>query len=266
MRLLRRLFAGGAGIAGGIVLLDAMRWDESMPGLDDRWVGMVPLFFLVVAALAIHERRLGAQLIARAAWWANLTLGTFLAADSGGDGLYGVGLALGAGLALLVAGQDGIDEASARDAFAPMAYRTTFLVLMVLALAEVQTLGLIAAVLIHHPVDHDLVIGIAFAVATLADIVAFVGIYRLTLWGAALAAMTAIGVLGVVQLETQRAPRVFVSLLALLQLAASLPMLVSVITKRPLPSPGMRTRQRTSRLLVAGLIAAAIALGSWHTF
>jgi hypothetical protein len=130
----RALVAGLSALSGGVAL-----------GVEEGTVlaAHLPWIGLGIAAIAIHLRKLGAQLYARAAFWSNLGLGVALCL-LGGQSERGVGLwlALGCATALLLSGQRSLDAASESAGYRPTAARGGLVMLMVLTLADLQSFAL----------------------------------------------------------------------------------------------------------------------------
>lgn len=112
---------------------------------------MLPLALLVASAALVWRRDLGGQLLVRAIWWSNLLLGTLIAVSTTllRERILGGGLCAGTGLALLVLGRVGVDDADRTGGFVPVALRGTLTAALVMALADAQTLLLFGGVAIH---------------------------------------------------------------------------------------------------------------------
>lgn len=126
-------------------------------------------------------------------------------------------------------------EATARGGYAPIAFRGTLQIVMVLALADMLTLLLLGSLSME---DHRGSGGVAFFAAALAMAVGFAGLYRLEIWGVLVTLATAIALgLGLLSRAVRCDDDFMPALLVLcaLQLAVPAPMLASVAMKRPLP-------------------------------
>src|ERR1700722_20186968 len=100
--VVRRVCAGVAGILGIAKVVSDVHG-------GDRWKLFLPVCALVGAAAMLHVRGLGPQLLARAAYWANLGLGTIVSLLGGsGERAGGLALAVGCGGALLLVGRKGL--------------------------------------------------------------------------------------------------------------------------------------------------------------
>jgi hypothetical protein len=246
---MRRMGAGVAGIAGISVLVADVHG-------SDRGKLLLPIGALVAAALLIHLRGLGPQLVARAAYWANLGLGTIVCVLGGShERTSGVALAAGCGAALLLVGRHGIGEAGERAGYAPSAFRSSLLLLMVLALADAQTFFLFSLLEWDDGKLGSSDAGVMLFGAGVLLVIGFVGLYRLAIWGALLNVATCACVLLLtlsrgVRLDSDFRP--VVAILTSLQLVVAAPMMVSLVLRRPLfrePPPALR-----------GLIANAAVL------
>jgi len=172
--LWRRLVAGVLGLVSVGVL-----WNWA--GTSEIWVASPAVIALVLAAVAIHVPHLGAQLFARAAWWATVGFGFIITlVSSGSEVKDAFAYLLPAAVALPVAGRRGIAEAEERAGRVAGAFRSSLFVLMVLALADAQTFavfGLISGKGISGAS------AILFA-SSAALVVGFIGLFRLAPWGA----------------------------------------------------------------------------------
>lgn len=214
-------------------------------GLGGDWYILIfPLSLLAISAVLIHAPALAPQLLARAAWWSNLALGTVLTVSSSSrERTSGALLALTTGLALLVAGRKQLGEASAKAGYVPAALRSALMLLMVFALADAQTFLLFGtAGLIDHATRLGrtgvmLGIGVAY-------LVGFVGLYRLQVWGAILNIVLSFVVFGVVGAGTIEVFElsIFLAILAVLHILVALPVTLAALRRRPLPGLSLRSR------------------------
>ena len=251
------LRAGVAGIAGvlGSVLLVA---EEA----DDAPVVLIPAGALLLAAIAVHARSLGAQLFARAAWWSSFTLGVFLSIiGSGRERAEGGVLAIGTAIALLVADPKRLSAATAQGGYRPIAYRGTLQLMMVFAIADALTMSLFGFLSIDKS---DKTAGYVLLAGAALFVVGFVGLYRLALWGIFATAGTAL-VLGILlATEIVRPDRDLLPPLLFVCIAQPLavtPMITSMIRRKPLPSlPRVVTTWVERLVIVAGAAVATVAL------
>lgn len=251
----RRLLVGLAGIVGGLAFVF---------GLDGSSKGplAIPVVMLFVAAFAIHSRNLGAQLLARAVWWANLGLGAIICVLGGGssDGMAApVALTLLCAFALLVSGRKGLGEAGERGGYAPAAFRSSLLLLMVLALADAQTFLLFSVLL--NDKNHAWQMQAILVPATVAYTVGFVGLYRLALWGAILNVATSVVVFavcasGISPMDHEL--RNVLCVFSAVHVLAAAPMLIALFTGRTLPQASPRVRAILGSSVVLGIVALSM--------
>ncbi len=237
----QKFVAGLGGIIAALALVFSFTERETR---SELWKLFLPLLGLVASAVIIHRASLGAQLLARAIWWANLGLASILCflGAGGNDILIGGALmAIGCGTALVVVGRKGLAEASERENYAPPAFRSSLLLLMVLGLADAQTFLLFAFL---DATEHTPKLR-AFLPVGIAYLVGFIGLYRLAIWGALLDMATSIAMLLYLLgggLHGDGDIRVVVYILCSAQLVASIPLGLGLLLKRPLP--GFPTRVR----------------------
>lgn len=250
----RPLIAGLAGVAGSALLLTEV---------DNTLAILIPVLALVLAGAAAHANHLGAQLFARAAWWSNLLLGLFIVLVGGGSELVeGAMLALGSGVALVVADRRSLLDATARGRYAPVAYKGTLQVVMVLALADMQSLLLWGALALD---DREESLAGLLLGASAAMLLAFAGLYRLRLWGILVTMATSFGILVAMLGHFVKLDRDIVmglTVLAALQLVAPLPMLGSMVLGKPLRglSPRVSSLAATAVVSVIMVVASVAAL------
>lgn len=180
----RALVAGLTALSGGVAL-----------GIDERTTlaAHLPWLGLGLAAVAVHLRKLGAQLYARAAFWSNLGLGVALCL-LGGQSERGLGLwlALGCATALLLSGQRALDAASEGAGYRPTAARGGLMMLMVLTLADMQSFGLFGV--LESEGGPTSGAAFLFAVAGLYGL-CFLGLLQLRAMSVLLCLVTSIGAL-----------------------------------------------------------------------
>ncbi|MEZ4410937.1 MAG: hypothetical protein R3A52_31335 [Polyangiales bacterium] len=228
---------------------------------DAKAAAYIPPAALLVAAAAAQIPWLGAQLLARGLWWSNLVLGALLVFFGGGsESSLGAGLAAACGAALVMADRRELSAAAETAGFRPAAYAGTLQLLLVLALADAQTLGLFAVIEARHQGATAAV----FALVALGLLAGFAGLIRLALWGVGLTMASAAALLAVMVTRAVRVDhdlRVPLGGLAVLQLAAPLPMLVSMALKKKLPEAPLRVRG----MLANGVIVAVVlvTLAAW---
>ena len=211
------------------------------------------------AAAATMMPFLAAQLMARSVWWSNFLLGMLLTAlGSHHEARGGVGLLVGCGFALLVADRRALASAADRDGFRPAAYEGTLQLMLVLALADAQTLTLFA--LLER--ESFPATAKVYALVACGLVAGFVGLLRLSLWGVTLtmssaAALAAVIITGHFPQDSIVAPPLLA--MATLQLAVPLPMLLSMLLKRRGPEIPARVRALVARGFVVALAVATVA-------
>lgn len=246
----RRLLAGLASVGGAI----------TVPFLANNglFALYLPCALLLCAALAIHARALGAQLLCRATWWGGLVLGVLVSLAGALDEQPAARiLASLCGLALLAASDLGLAREDTGGAFDPRAYRGTILIALVLALADIQTLSLFGAI------AAEIEIGAPWRPIACAAvmIVGLVGLVRLKTWGlvvnvAANVMIAALAVSGALEL----AEPVVVALTstAVAQLVLPLPMIAGLVRgARPTAAHPRAARVATTMIVVAGVVVSA---------
>jgi hypothetical protein len=171
---IRAVFASLFGIVAAVCMRS---WNGNLPSA--LWI---PTALLAAAAVLCHHRHVGSQLLARAAFWSNLILGILaMVLGSYGEWRIGLGLVLSTGAALLVLGRGGLDGDARSGSFRPLAFRTTLLALMVMALADAQSLLLFGTLELEGWRDDGRSV-LIFGLAGLL-VLGLVGLYRLRAWG-----------------------------------------------------------------------------------
>ncbi|MFO0628589.1 MAG: hypothetical protein U0325_23650 [Polyangiales bacterium] len=248
---LRAILAGLLGLAGGV------HFALVLPSAA-KPAAYIPPVALLVASLVAPLRQLGAQLLARGLWWSNLLLGVMLALfGSGRERALGPALTAACGAALVVSDRRVLTEAAAREGFRPASYGGTLQLLMVLALADAQTLGLFAMV----ELGHDNTTVVLFGLCALAFLAGFAGLLRLAVWGVGLTMASAFVLLVAVLSQAVRIDRDLrlpLSAIASLQLLAPLPMLASMALRRRWPEPSHRTQAWLARGVITLIVAATL--------
>ncbi len=142
----------------------------------------MPVALLGASALLVHGRTLGAQLASRAVWWSNLVLGALICvAGNERERPPGAMLLLGAAAALLLAGRGRLDARS--STFAPLAFRGTLMAVLVMTLADLQSLVLFGALTTSERVTGR--VGVALLAVAVPMAISAIGLFRLRVWGVA---------------------------------------------------------------------------------
>ena len=248
---IRPILAALSGLAGAGYFYFALP-DAAKPA------AYIPPVSLVLAAAAAQVPKLGAQLLARGIWWSNLVLGVLLTLlGSGSEGRLGVGLTVACGAALVLSDHRTLTSAAESAGFRPAAYAGTLQLLLVLALADAQTLILFAAIEASAHGDSSKL----FALVAVGLLVGFVGLLRLALWGVGLTmasafALAAAIVSGAVRIDHDLHKPLLV--IAAMQLLVPLPMLASMALKRRLPEAPTRLRAHLARGIVVTVVALTV--------
>jgi hypothetical protein len=254
---LRRLVAGILGVGAGLCFVTRMN--------DARAPGFIPLVGLVLAAIVIHAPGLGPQLLARAAWWSNFALGVMLCYLGGSSvRTAGVVLVVACGSALLIAGRREIGAAGEQGGYAPTAFRSTLLLLMVLALADMQTFLLLGALSLGEGSSRDTPGALLMLLASAGYLVGFVGLYRLALWGALLNLAVSAGLLlaftaGLVHDDSE--VRAIVAVVTGVHILATTPMLAALVFNLELPKAGPRLRAFGAGAVIVAVGVVSVARG-----
>lgn len=232
-----------------------------MGGESFEWFLMFPVGALFVSVFALCYVSMATQLFARAVHWSNLGLGVILCVlGNHKERDRGVVLAIGCALALLVAGRVGLRDAERRAAFVPAAFKSSLLLLMVLALADAQTFVLLGGASLS---DYQRRFAVVLFTAALVMTVGFVLLMRLSLAGLFANVVTCLVVLAFAALHTgthKSFPEIMM-VLSVLHLLAASPTVYSVLTRQPAPGLGPRGRAIGATAVLIGAMVGA--LGCW---
>ena len=192
-----------------------------------------------------------------------LPTGTELVGDFKIERMLGAGLLLGSGLALLVLGRLGVDDADRTGTFVPTALRGTLTASLVMALADAQTLLLFGGVAIHDASDRSSEItsnaGVLLVGAGVLLILAGWGLFRLRGWGVLASVLGNLALLGVVVANVGDLPqplRLGWGTTAAVQLLLMARLLIALRTGAP-ASP---RRLPTSTAWITTLVVLALVL------
>jgi hypothetical protein len=223
----------------------------------------VPAVLLVVSALLAHHGRVGSQLLARSVWWANLCLGVLLSFPGNDrERLVGLVLVIATGAPLLAMGRLGLDG-DEESAFRPVAFRTTLALGMMMAVADAQALLLLGALKIEGEAWprkslSQTAQGVILLLAAGMILVAIAGLYRLRVWGLLLAALCAVGLIGLAASDvcglTRPLPQALMAS-AVVQLLLPAPIVAAIVRGR---APAPRAPSRLARLVPALVVAALV--------
>jgi len=177
-------------------------WNGHLP--HALWL---PAALLVAAAGLVWHRQLASQLLARAVLWSNLILGVLITAlGHGRERMIAVALAAATSGALLLLGRRGLGEGTP-GTFAPIAFRRTLLALMVMALADAQTLIFFGTLTFEDSFAYASRAAVYFALGG-GLLLGIIGLYRLRVWGlllhaASCGALIATALAGVLRLPVE---------------------------------------------------------------
>jgi len=232
-------------------------WSGHLPAA--LWL---PTGFLLAAALLVHHRHVGSLLLVRAVLWSNLLLGTVVCWYGGSSDRHVAPiLALANGAALLLLGRRGLDGGAQNGRFVPMAFRGALVAILVMALADAQTLLFFGSLYFQlSGVDLRLVVPPLLIAGAFLGSVA--GLYRLRVWGLALDAVASLGLLAFATTDLLRLGPMFNIVFAgsaIFQLV----LVASVVVRlargaAPAPSRLSRASVWLGMLAVAALMASAI--------
>lgn len=231
------------------------------PGSVARYGAVHVMGSLLGAALAVLGRGPGAYLVARALWWSSmLAAGAGLWLEPGTLPLLLPVMAIGSAICVWVLAHD--DRiVPPGEAFDLVAHRTTMTLVMILALADVETL-MMAALNHEHP-DEARYLPLALGGAVGMGI-ALWGLYRLRTWGLLLnlglnLVIAGLGLMGGLLYDPG-----FAYLLAgtaVAQLGLSTPLLVTLVRRRrPPPARASRGRGWVRGLVFVVLVVDLVAV------
>jgi len=230
-------------------------WDSNLP-----WILWAPTALLALSAVLIHRKFLGGQMLARAAWWANLLLGTVIAlASTSDERSVAFGLVMACGTALLVVGRNGLGTSTGQK-FNPVAFRASLTLALVMAMADAQSLLLFGGLELdswHYNQPPILL----FCASVM--IIAIIGLYRLAVWGlilnlAANIVIAAMAIGGVFELPN---PIVFMlAATAVIQSLLPIPLIVRFFSRSK--APESRSPSRLGYIVVTLTIVGLMALST----
>lgn len=250
-------------VAGALAAAVCMRsCDSNVPA--PLWL---PTLLLAASALLVCRRHVGGQLLARAVWWSNLILGTLIATSgNSSERTVAALLALCTGGALLAVGRAELDEPTTSGPFLPVAFRGTLICLLVMAMADAQSLLLFGALELHDArhFAHTLGPQALPIVIALPLLVSVIGLYRLKLWGLVLDLAASL-VLAVASLRNSfqlPAPLCFAYVAtAAAQWLVALPLVIALARRRaPAPRPSLRKHGVTLGALMIGAMMTSSLL------
>lgn len=155
----------------------------------------MPVLLLSSSVLLPFSRSVGAHLLARAVWWSHLVLGSvILCCARAAEAKAGITMAIGSAVALLLAGRQQL--ASSSSAFSPVQFRSHLTAILVMALADVQSLllfGLLSRSDAGEP------FGLSSCLLLIAGVMAIAvfGLFRLRMWALVLTGVADLGLIAV---------------------------------------------------------------------
>ncbi len=252
------------------LLAPAVVWGrEAHQSPRDALVMAAFLIGPVVAAMGLSfVNHPGAQLLCRGAAWFQLLIGTVAAVSS--HAWEPVAIALGAGLALLAIGTTGLAAGEAtRGSFAPVAFRRSLMVSLVMGMAEIQGLSAVSSTLMHESGKNQLYAA-SLGVCAVVLAVGVVGLYRLRVWGLLMHLLAMVGlasiVVSLVPGTTSEVSPLFVWFATVtVQMLVPLPMVLAIVSRRRVapvaPSPWPA---RLFRGLVVAMMTVAVCGALTH--
>lgn len=205
----------------------------------------------LAAGALIWGRALIAQLVARGAWWSMLLTSCLLAISTPVSGsALAASIAACSAIALLAVGGSGLEHSD--DRFAPVAFRGTLLVALVLAIADASALSWFGIGNLYYEHRGSVLLVTPFMFAGV------VGLLRLRTWGLVVSVATNAALVVLIATEVVYLPTPLRALFigtSVLQLAIPVPMLVSILTKRP-PAARPSAVTRVGPMLAIVAIAA----------
>jgi hypothetical protein len=248
----RRLVACLASLAIGVKLYLLIPLTDSHDVREAVFTGATIAVPFIAAAL-VWTNRLTAQLLARGAWWSMLLLAMLAAMSGRRDAGFGVFVASCSAGALLAAGGAGL---ASRGRFAPVAFRTTLLVSLVLAIADTGAITWFSVG--EATFDHKY----AMPCIAVPMIVGVIGLVRLRTWGLIVNALTNAAIIALVHASVLPLPsplrQLFIASAAV-QLVIPLPMFVSIVRGRaPSPDAWRRTKTIVPIAMILAIVGASL--------
>jgi hypothetical protein len=227
------------------------------------WALALPVALLLVSGGLLFRRHLPSQILVRAALWSNLILG-FLVSITGHSGEVDAGffMVLGTAAGLLSLGRSGLRENT--SAFAPVAFRSSLVLALVMALADTQSLLLFGGVQVEDTYMATRAVPTLACAALM--LVALVGLYRLKVWGLVLNIVANLVIAGLAFSSVLDLPPPIVAALcttAVVQLLLPAPLLVAMV-RGSAPATTRFARLRT--FVVPTVVLAMVALAGLGFF
>lgn len=251
---LRRGIAAASCAAASLSFLWFFVEDHSVP-----FALLLPLGLLLASAGLLYRDHLPSQILVRAALWSNLILGTLIAISGGNSEVeIGAVMAVATATGLLSLGRSGLDART--EAFAPVAFRGSLVLALVMALADTQSLALFGTIQLENGSGLPIL-----ACAALMGVALF-GLYRLRVWGLALNIVANVLIASLALTDVLDLPPPIVFALcstAAVQLALPAPLLVAMIRGKAPEDRVTFARLRATVVPVATVALASLAVAGW---
>src|ERR1700733_13180469 len=247
---LRRLAACAASLTVAAVFFHIF-YDDDTTRISERLFADSVIAVPVVAAALIWSGRLVAQLLARGTWWSLLLVGGLMALIADREGRHlGAYIAMCNAAALLVVGSSSLDS---RGRFAPIAFRGTLLVALVLAIADTGAFLWFGTGSMMFEGRYSCLLLVPLMVTGV------IGLLRLRTWGLMVSLFTnlLIAILAISGVLFLPGPLrgLFVGT-AVLQMLVPIPMVIAIVRGRtPSPDAWRRTKIVAPAIMIAGVAA-----------
>lgn len=256
-RVVMGLLLVGVGLAIlSVVLHPIVPWlCGSLSKTDMTHAVALPVLTLLGGVAVVKRRGAGAAMLLRALLWSSLLLGGLAtSAEPGVLPVLSVGGALVSGTALLLLGENGLEPERYSGSFVPSAHREALTLIMILAMADAQTLVSWAqASRWYHP---------APGVLGLVMTIGIIGLYRLRTWGLLFNAAANVGIASVALAGLLHLPIpvvVALTITAGLQLLLLVPVLLSIGAGEVIERPGLvRLGRAFSRIVIASIMVGTV--------
>lgn len=218
----------------------------------------IPVLSMIGCTVLVTRSSAGAQMLLRALLWSLLLLGALATyAEPGVLPVLSVGGSLIAGSALLVWGDRGLEPERYAGSFVPAAHRGTLTFIMILAVADAQTLVSWAqASRWYYPLP---------GLMGLLSLIGIVGLYRLRGWGLLFNLVINLAVAGLALAGLLHLPGAVVVALtttAAAQLGLAAPVLASIRAGRPVAIGPVWLARVLPRVIVLCVMSAVIVAHS----
>lgn len=255
---LRRLAACAASLTVAAVFFHIFSDDDTRT--SERLFADSVIAVPVVAAALIWSGHLVAQLLARGTWWSLLLVGGLMALIGDREGRHlGAYIAMCNAGALLVVGSSSLDS---RGRFAPVAFRGTLLVALVLAIADTGAFLWFGTGSMMFEGRYSCLLLVPLMITGV------IGLLRLRTWGLMVSLFTnlLIAILAIAGVLFLPGPLrgLFVGT-AVLQMLVPIPMVIAIVRGRtPSPDAWRRTKIVVPAIAIAGVAAFSVYAAFIH--